>query len=127
MAQRVLIADPDPRVRRGLRALLETQPDMVVIGEADTAEEVVKGAAVLHPSVVLLDLALPTVTDGLDAVRLLTENHQPCVVTSWQAHFRKTALAMGAAAFVEKGCYPERALAAIRAAVNTADQVGAKA
>src|SRR5579872_3530364 len=111
---RVLIVDRDPRVRRGLRALLETQPDIVVIGESDSDTGAVRRAAALHPSVVLLDLMLPTLPDGLATVQLLAAHRRPCIATCWQSSVREAALALGAAGFVEKGGSPEHLLAAIR-------------
>jgi DNA-binding NarL/FixJ family response regulator len=120
---RVLIVDLDPRVRRGLRALLETQPDIAVIGEADTAARALERAAALHPSVVLLDLMLPTMDEGLTTIRLLAASRQPCVVTSWQGGLRAAALEMGASDFVEKGDTPEGVLAAIRGTYRTADRI----
>jgi DNA-binding NarL/FixJ family response regulator len=120
---RVLIVDLDPRVRRGLRALLETQPDIAVIGEADTTARTLECAASLHPSVVLLDLMLPTMDEGLATIRLLAALRQPCVVTSWQGGRRDAALKMGASEFVEKGDSPEGVLAAIRGASRTAERI----
>jgi DNA-binding NarL/FixJ family response regulator len=121
---RVLIVDGDGRVRRGLRALLEAQPDIVVIGEAATAAQAEQCSAALRPSVVLLDLMLPTLDDGLAAVRFLAAHKRPCVAISWHARLREVALEMGASDFVEKGGSPEMVLAAIRGACYTADQQG---
>jgi DNA-binding NarL/FixJ family response regulator len=115
---RIVIADLDPRVRRGLRALLETQSDMAVIGEADTAARALECATTLHPSVVLLDLMLPTKDAGLAIVRILAAHHQPCIVTSWHGSLREAALRMGASGFVEKGDAPEMVFAAIRGTHN---------
>jgi DNA-binding NarL/FixJ family response regulator len=119
----VLIVDLDPRVRRGLRALLETQPDIAVIGEADTAARTLERTAALHPSVVLLDLMLPTTDEGMATIRLLAALRQRCVVTSWQGGRRESALKMGASDFVEKGDSPEGVLAAIRGTYRTADRI----
>src|ERR671936_2997835 len=122
--RRVLIVGGDARVRRGLRALLEAQPDIVVIGEAATAAQAAQRAAALRPSVVLLDLMLPTLEDGLAAVRFLATHKRPCVAISWHARLREVALEMGASDFVEKGSSPEMVLAAIRGACHTADPQG---
>src|SRR5919197_4658336 len=122
---RVLIVDGDGRVRRGLRALLEAQPDIVVIGEAATAAQAEQCSIALRPSVVLLDLMLPTLDDGLAAVRLLAAHKRPCIAMSWRASLREVALKMGASDFVEKGGSPEMVLAAIRGACHTADWRGA--
>ena len=121
---RVLIAGGDARVRRGLRALLEAQLDIVVIGEAATAAQAAQCSAALRPSVVLLDLMLPTLDDGLATVRFLAAHKRPCVAISWHAGLREVALEMGASDFVEKGSSPEIVLAAIRGACHPADQQG---
>src|SRR5579884_1600345 len=65
---RILIADDHPIFRAGLRALLEAQPDMQVIGEAGNGQEAVARARQLQPDVVLLDLSMPGM-DGLQALR----------------------------------------------------------
>src|ERR671932_1306 len=111
---RVLIAGGDARVRRGLRALLEAQPDIVVSGEAATAAQAEQCSTALRPSVVLLDLMLPTLDDGLAAVRFLAAHKRPCIAISWRASLREVALEMGASDFVEKGRSPELVLAAVR-------------
>ena len=121
---RVLVVGGDGRVRRGLRALLEAQPDIVVIGEAATAAQAEQCSIALRPSVVLLDLMLPTLDDGLAAVRFLAAHKRPCVAISWHARLREAALKMGASDFVEKGSSPEIVLAAIRGACHPADPQG---
>ena len=58
-ATRVLVADDHPAFRAGLRALLETASDVVVVGEADSGEAAVTAARTLHPDVVLMDINMP--------------------------------------------------------------------
>lgn len=65
---RVLLADDHPIFRAGLRALLEAQPDMRVVGEAGDGAEAVALASQLRPDVVLLDISMPNV-DGLQALK----------------------------------------------------------
>lgn len=67
---RILVADDHPIVREGLVAILSTQPDFEVAGEAGDGEEVVRQVAALRPDVVLLDLEMPGV-DGVEALRRL--------------------------------------------------------
>jgi DNA-binding NarL/FixJ family response regulator len=69
---RVLIADDHNIVREGLRAILGSEPDMEVVGEAATGEEVVERAAELRPGVILMDLQMPHV-NGIEATRRILE------------------------------------------------------
>jgi DNA-binding NarL/FixJ family response regulator len=65
---RILVADDHPVVRDGLVAMLGTQPDFSVVGEASTGTEVVQKAALLLPDVVLLDLEMPDM-NGVEALQ----------------------------------------------------------
>jgi DNA-binding NarL/FixJ family response regulator len=66
----ILIADDHAVVRRGLRALLETQPNWKVIAEASSGREAVEKAAALNPQVAILDIGMPKL-NGLDAATLI--------------------------------------------------------
>jgi two-component system nitrate/nitrite response regulator NarL len=68
---RIVIADDHPIFRDGLRRLLETEPDLKVIGEACDGAEAVKLARQLKPDILLLDLAMPR-HPGLEALREMT-------------------------------------------------------
>jgi len=68
---RVLIADDHPVVRRGLHALLATEPDIEVVGEAVDGREVIVKAGQLQPDIILMDLVMPEV-DGIEAIRRIT-------------------------------------------------------
>ena len=63
---RVIVADDHPVVREGLRAMLDAEPDLEVVGEAGSGAEAVALAARLRPDVVLMDLRMPG-TDGVEA------------------------------------------------------------
>ncbi len=65
---RILIVDDHPLIREGLRAVLETQPDLELVGEACDGNEAVRQALALKPDVILMDLALPH-KDGIEAIR----------------------------------------------------------
>jgi NarL family two-component system response regulator LiaR len=68
---RVLIADDHDIVRKGLRALLATEPDIEVVGEAEDGKEAISSAEALQPDVILMDLVMPEV-DGIEAIRQIT-------------------------------------------------------
>lgn len=67
---RILLADDHTILRAGLRALLNAEPDMEVVGEAVDGEEAIGKAQELHPDVILMDVAMPG-TNGLEATRRL--------------------------------------------------------
>src|SRR5215217_8922425 len=69
---RLLVADDHPMLREGFVAVLGTQPDFEVVGEAADGDEVVSLAARLDPDVILLDLEMPK-TDGVDALEKLRD------------------------------------------------------
>jgi DNA-binding NarL/FixJ family response regulator len=70
----VLIVDDHAVVRKGLRALLMTEDDIQVVGEASNGIEALKQAGTLHPDVILMDLMMPQM-DGIDATRQITAQY----------------------------------------------------
>ncbi|MGD9144823.1 MAG: response regulator transcription factor, partial [Anaerolineae bacterium] len=70
-AIRVLIADDHAIVRKGIRALLATEPQIEVVGEANDGLDAISAARRLEPDVILMDLVMPGM-DGLEATRRLT-------------------------------------------------------
>ena len=69
---RILIADDHDSFRSGLRAVLGTAVDLVVVGEAASGSKAVSQVAALHPDVVLMDLAMPGM-DGIEATRRIVD------------------------------------------------------
>lgn len=105
MAIRLLLVDDDRGFRATLRQLLEQRADVEVLGEAGNGEEAVQLANDLHPDVVLMDLAMPRM-NGVEATRQLKTRRPDLAVIILTVHdedvYRRTALAAGAAAFLEK-------------------------
>jgi DNA-binding NarL/FixJ family response regulator len=73
---RILLVDDHPIFRAGLRALLESQADVRVVGEAGNGAEAIIRANELQPDVILLDISMPDV-DGLEALRRMQMGHVP--------------------------------------------------
>ena len=114
---RILLADDHPVVRDGLAAMLATQPDLAVVGEAGTGAEAVAEAARLRPDVVLMDLEMPAL-DGIEAIRLLRAADptvQVVVLTAFDTDERIVgALQAGAQGYLLKGAPRAEIFAAVR-------------
>jgi len=101
----ILIADDHAVVRRGLRALLETQPNWKVIGEASNGREAVEKAATLNPQVVILDVGMPKL-NGIDAAALIFKANPKTRILMLTMHAAETliqqTLQAGASGYVLK-------------------------
>jgi DNA-binding NarL/FixJ family response regulator len=115
---RVLVVDDHQVVRQGLRAFLDVQDDIDVVGEAADGTQCAAMAERLRPDVVLLDLRMPG-ADGLAALRALRERGNPArvlVVTSFtEPAAVLPAVRAGAAGYVYKNVDPHALATAIRA------------
>ena len=116
MSIRVLVADDQSMVRAGFRMLLSNEPDIEVVGEASNGLETVEKAARLQPTVVLMDIRMPTL-DGLEATRrILTAGNaaRVLILTTFDLdEYVYEALRAGASGFVLKDDPPEQLIAAI--------------
>jgi DNA-binding NarL/FixJ family response regulator len=116
---RLLVADDHPVVRDGLRAMLATQPDMELVGEAATGTEAVERARGLRPDVVLMDLQMPDL-DGPAAIATLREQApevRVLVLTTYGTDADITrAVDAGATGYLLKDAPREQLFGAIRAA-----------
>jgi DNA-binding NarL/FixJ family response regulator len=114
---RILVADDHPVVRDGLVAILGTQPDFEIIGEAGTGTEVVQQVTTLQPDVVLMDLEMPEM-DGVDALKTLRDNGvsvRAIVFTAFDTDERILgAVQAGAQGYLLKGAPREELFNAIR-------------
>jgi DNA-binding NarL/FixJ family response regulator len=113
---RVLIADDHPVVRAGVRAFLEDEPDMLVVGEASNACQAVALAQELRPDVAVLDISMPG--HGLDATRQIRSTCPATHVLILTFHaeelFLILALRAGAAGYVLKSTVDTELVSAIR-------------
>ena len=117
---RVLIADDHEAVRVGLRRLLDSRPDIEVVGVASDGAEAIELSAEREPDVVLMDLEMPVV-DGVRATRRITrrDGDGPSVVVLTSFSDRRhivAALDSGAVGYLLKDAAPEELVAGVRAA-----------
>lgn len=119
---RVVLVDDHRIVRRGLRSLLEAFPDLVVVGESASGEDVLEQVEGWLPDVVIMDLLMPGGMDGIETTRRLrsiTPHTQIVVLTAHTDDARlAAALRAGAIGYVRKDAEPEILLAAVRAAAR---------
>jgi len=114
---RLLVADDQAVVRMGFTAMLDSQPDMTVVGTAQDGEQAVRIARELRPDVVLMDIRMP-VLDGIEATRRLSADEAApsvLVLTTFDLDdYVYDALRAGASGFLLKDATPEEILAAVR-------------
>jgi two-component system response regulator NreC len=118
----ILIADDHTLMRSGIRALLEDEADMVVVGEANDGREAVRLAGQLKPNVILMDIAMPLL-NGLEATRQIKREYPEIhilVLTMYdhEEYFRQM-LEVGAAGYIIKRAAASDLVSAIRAVYNS--------
>ena len=119
---RILIADDHPVFRFGLRALLEAQSDIVVVGEAESGAAAVQMAQSLRPDVVLMDINMPGL-NGIEATKqIMASATSPraavLIITMFDDDTVFTAVRAGARGYLLKGAQGDETLRAIRAVAN---------
>lgn len=121
---RVALVDDHRIVRRGLRSFLEAQPDLLIVGEASSGEELLPhlAADAWAPDVILMDLLMPGGMDGIEATRRAREvrpQTRVVVLTSYADDAGViAALRAGATGYVLKESEPELLVSAVRSAAT---------
>ena len=114
---RVLVVDDHAILRDGIRSLLESQEDIIVVGEAGDGAEAIELADKLLPDIVLMDISMPK-TNGLEATRIIKDRHPQLKVLILTQHDNREyiapALGAGAAGYVLKRSGRREMLNAIR-------------
>lgn len=117
MSIRVLLADDHKIVRQGLRGLLEKQPDMEVIGEAEDGRATLRLVKKLSPNVVVMDVAMPDL-NGIEATHQIVSKHPDIKVLALSMYadrrFVVGMLGAGASGYLLKDCAFEELVQAIR-------------
>ncbi|MFI6654367.1 response regulator [Streptomyces sp. NPDC050523] len=114
---RVLLVDDQPMIRTGFRLILESEPDIDVVGEASDGDEAVAGTEALKPDIVLMDIRMPGM-DGVEATRRIVRSgskSRVVILTTFDldAHV-VDALRAGASAFLVKDGPADSLVGAIR-------------
>ncbi|MFF9766437.1 response regulator [Streptomyces sp. NPDC053086] len=123
MTIRVLLADDQALLRSAFRVLVDSEPDMEVVGEASDGAQAVRLAGEHVPDVVLMDIRMPG-TDGLAATRQISADPalapvRVVILTTFEVDdYVVQALRAGASGFLGKGSEPEELLSAIRVAAG---------
>lgn len=118
---RVILADDHNIVRDGISYILEREPDISVIAQAENGRAAVKLATELSPDVVLMDMGMPEM-NGIEATRRIVDEMKKCNVVILSMYsdkrFVKQALAAGAKGYLLKGCAGAELISAIRAVAD---------
>lgn len=115
-AIRVLLVDDQELIRRGLRMVLEEQPDLEIVGEAADGEQAVRQVGEVDPDVVVMDVRMPGL-DGVEATRRITAGSRArvLVLTTFDLdEYAFSALRYGASGFLLKDVPPDQLSSAIR-------------
>ena len=125
MPTEILVVDDQELMRLGFRMVINSQPDLKVVGEAADGAQAITASRVLRPDLILMDIRMPDV-DGLQAARQIMREEPRAkiiLVTTFDlGDYLQAGLAAGVRGFLLKDATPAQLLAAIRA-VKTGEVV----
>jgi len=113
---RIILADDDSIIREGLKMILETQPDITLVGSAQDGMEAVELCRELKPDVVLLDIRMPDI-DGIEAAGIILQEKlsRPLLLTTFdESDLIMRALKAGVFGYILKNSPADRILSAVR-------------
>jgi DNA-binding NarL/FixJ family response regulator len=114
---RILLADDHATVRHGLKLMIDAEPDMKVVGEADDGHQAIRQVRELKPDVVVMDISMPGM-NGLVATRALKEMQPDAVIVTLTRHadaaYLQELVRAGVSGYVLKRSAPTELLHAIR-------------
>jgi len=118
MSIRILLTDDHKLLREGLHALIEEQPDMTVIAEAEDGRSTVRLAEKLRPDIIVMDISMPGM-NGMEATRQILSKDPGVKVLALSMHtdkrFVEEMLGAGASGYLLKDCASEELIRAIHA------------
>ena len=114
---RVLIADDQALVRKGILALLSTEPEIAVVGEGENGREAATKAEELRPDVILMDINLPDL-NGIEATQRIHRDMPQIRIIALSMHdnpnYTEAMHAAGAVDYITKDCHPSEIIKSIR-------------
>jgi len=115
--KRVLIVDDQPILRKGLSLLINSEPDLTVVAEAENAQQALEKIEAHQPEMLIVDISLPGI-DGIELIKTVKLSHRdlPALVVSMhdESLFAERALRAGARGYIMKQEALEKVLVAIR-------------
>jgi DNA-binding NarL/FixJ family response regulator len=124
---RILLVDDQHIIRQGLKTMLESNPDMQVVGEAENGQRAIDQIPILHPDVVLMDIRMP-VMDGVAATSAIAQHYpdtKVLVLTTFDDdEYVSQVMRLGAKGYLLKDTEPDELALAIRSVYKGHTQLG---